>query len=318
MIVRSLAACLSPAGPAAKLSILTFHRVLASPDPLLPGEPDQARFDEELRWLGRWFRVLPLDEAARRLAEGSLPARAAAITFDDGYANNAEQALPILQRHRMPATFFIATGFLDGGRMWNDSVIETVRACAKPALEVAGLGRVELGQPAERRQAIDKLLGHFKYLSPEQRSEQVVALAEQAAVRLPDNLMMRSNQVQALHRAGMQIGAHTCSHPILTRLDDGVARREIADSKARLESLLDAQVALFAYPNGVPGRDYAPRHAAMLREAGFLAAVSTAPGTARHGDDLFQLPRFKPWDRSALRYGLRMVNNLRATAVLAT
>ncbi|MCU0943281.1 MAG: polysaccharide deacetylase family protein, partial [Hydrogenophaga sp.] len=116
---------MSPGGASARLSVLIFHRVLAQPDPLFPGVPDVRRFDEVCRWLARWFRVMPLDEAVRALKRGNLPARAAAITFDDGYADNHDQALPVLRAHGLPATFFVATGFLDGGRMWNDTLIES-------------------------------------------------------------------------------------------------------------------------------------------------------------------------------------------------
>ncbi|MDP1007558.1 polysaccharide deacetylase family protein, partial [Klebsiella pneumoniae] len=85
-------------------------------DPLFPDEIDAARFDAILGWLRSWFNVLPLDEAAQRLKDGSLPARAAALSFDDGYADNHDIALPLLQKHGLPCSFFIATGFLDGGR----------------------------------------------------------------------------------------------------------------------------------------------------------------------------------------------------------
>ncbi|MGQ5522096.1 polysaccharide deacetylase family protein [Chitinimonas sp. PSY-7] len=314
MILRSIAGLLSPAGPRARLSILTFHRVLGQPDPLLPDEPDIHRFDEELRWLGRWFQVLPLDEAANRLQAGTLPARAAAITFDDGYANNALHALPVLQRHGMSATFFIATSFLDGGRMWNDEIIETVRTCRYELLDLGdmGLGQHALATVADRRVAINALIGKIKYLEPVTRAKTVETVRERASVQLPTDLMMRSEQVVQLHQAGMQIGAHTCTHPILSNIPDIEADQEIVRSRQQLEGLIDAPVTLFAYPNGRPGRDYHAKHVAMLRHAGFKVAVSTAVGAATQACDLLQLPRFKPWDRTALRYGVRMLNNLRA------
>ena len=112
-MIRTAAHLLSPGGARARLSVLIFHRVFAQPDPLAPSEPDLPRFEHLLRWVSRWFQVLPLDEAVARLAAGTLPPRAAAITFDDGYADNAEVALPALQRAGLPATFFIATGFHD-------------------------------------------------------------------------------------------------------------------------------------------------------------------------------------------------------------
>lgn len=319
MILRTVTHCLSPAGPGARLSILIFHRVLPAPDPLQPSEPDPARFEQVLRWVTRWFVVLPLDEAVARLRAGSLPARAAAITFDDGYADNATLALPVLRRAGMPATFFIATRFLDGGRMWNDTVIEAVRAADDGVLDLAdaGFGRFELGDAASRRQAIATLLPQIKYLEPARRLLAVDHVARAAGKPLPGDLMMGSDQVRELRRAGMQIGAHTRTHPILARLGDDEALTEIAGGKQDLEALLGEPVTLFAYPNGKPGQDYQARHAAMARDAGFAAAVSTAPGSATAASDPWQLPRFLPWDRQALKFGLRMVTHLRGTAAIA-
>lgn len=313
-MIRSAAHVLSPGGLQARLSILIFHRVLPQPDPLMPGEPDLRRFVQILRWVSRWFHVLALDEAAARLAAGTLPPRAAAITFDDGYADNAAVALPALQQAGLSATFFVATSFLDGGRMFNDTVIEAVRACRKPWLDLddCGLGRFSMDSLASRRLAIDRLLPVIKYLEPAQRDAAVASVRKAAGEPLPDDLMMRSEQVVGLHRAGMQIGAHTRTHPILTRLEPALAADEISGSKRDLESLVQHPVALFAYPNGKPGTDYAPSHAAMVRDAGFVAAVSTAPGAGSTASDMFQLPRFLPWDRGRLRFGVRMLANLRA------
>ena len=134
---RTCLGALSPAGDEAQLSILIFHRVLPKVDPLFPLELTSARFDAVCRWLRRWFNVIPLDEAVQALSRRELPARALAITFDDGYADNHEVALPILLKHGLPATFFIATGFLDGGRMWNDTVIESLRHCKAARLDLS-------------------------------------------------------------------------------------------------------------------------------------------------------------------------------------
>lgn len=314
MILKSIASALSPAGPQARLSILIFHRVLLQQDPLFPGEQDMRRFNEVLSWVARWFQVLPLDEAVSRLGNGTLPARAAAITFDDGYADNATNALPILQRHKMAATFFIATSFVDGGRMWNDSIIEAVRGCRAKVLNLgdAGLGSYVLDTHGQRRIAIEALLGFVKYLDPVKRQEAVASVMQAAGSMLPDDLMMSSGQIKQLRKAGMQIGAHTCRHPILARLCDEDASNEISSSKAALESLLQEPVTLFAYPNGKPGKDYLAKHAAMVQRAGFAAAVSTAPGVSTVGTDRFQLPRFSPWEPGRLRYGARLVANLRS------
>ena len=315
MVLKAVASVLAPGGTKARLSILIFHRVLPAPDLLFPGEQYARRFDDVLRWLSHWFRVLPLDAAIKRLKDGTLPSRAASISFDDGYADNATVALPLLQKHGMTATFFIATSFLDGGRMWNDSVIESVRLCRADALDVRdqGLGLFPLGSVVERQQAIDQLISKIKYLSMTERLQAVSHVEQTAKTVLSNDLMMTSAQVLQLRDAGMQIGAHTCSHPILSRLDSGDAEREMVDGKVALESLLGECVTMFAYPNGKPGQDYLAEHVQMAKAAGFVAAVSTAPGVSTIGSDAYQLPRFSPWDTTHLRYGLRMLDNLRKT-----
>ena len=309
--------CLSPAGPKARLSILIFHRVVPVPDPLFPDLPDRRRFERMLDWVKGWFNVLPLDQAVRQLVAGTLPERAAAITFDDGYADNFVIALPLLRERGLTATFFVTTGFLDGGRMFNDTVIEAVRGCARPLLDLdaLGLGRHPLGASSERRAAINKLIDGIKYRPAPERlalSERIAAIAGSAP---PSALMMSTQQVQELHRAGMQIGAHSVSHPILAKLTLDDARHEISDGRKFLEDLLGERVGLFAYPNGKPGEDYTEDHAQLVRQLGFDAAVSTHAGAATVSSDLMQLPRFTPWDRGRFRFGARLAANLLSDGV---
>ncbi|KQZ26058.1 polysaccharide deacetylase [Duganella sp. Root1480D1] len=293
-------------------AILIYHRVLPQADPLFPGEVYREQFERQLGWLKSRFNVLPLLDAVRLAAQGRLPARSACITFDDGYADNAEVALPVLQQHGLHATFFIATGFLDGGRMWNDTVIETVRRAPGEVFDATplGLGRHAIDSWDARRKTIGALIGQLKYLPMEQRLQEVGKVASLAGVELPRDLMMSSAQLRKLHGAGMGIGGHTVNHPILARLPADEARQEIAQGRAALETVLDAPVRVFAYPNGKPGQDYLPEHVAMVREMGFDAAVSTSWGASRGETDWYQLPRFTPWDQGIGKFGLRLARNM--------
>lgn len=314
-MLKSLFSMCSPAGAGARLSILIFHRVLEERDALAPGEITRAEFDDICGWLRQWFVVLPLAEAAARLAAGALPARALSITFDDGYADNHDIALPVLRRHGLSATFFVASGFLDGGRMWNDTVIEAIRGAPAAGIDLAGTAAAALGHLAcasdeERRASIAAALGAIKYLAQDERLCWVEAVHERSGARLPDDLMMRSEQVKALHRAGMEIGAHTVTHPILARLEGAQMAEEIRIGRERLQQIVGERIAVFAYPNGKPGADYDDEAVRIVRRLGFDAAVSTAWGVNRAGYDPFQLRRFTPWDRTKLRFGARMLRNL--------
>ncbi len=320
MVLRLFIGALSPAGSRAKLSILIFHRVRPAPDPLFPGDPDVPRFREQMRWVSSWFHVLPLTEAIERFRQGTLPARAAAITFDDGYADNYTLAWPVLRDLGLTATCFVASGFLDGGRMWNDTVIEAIRTTNRPSLNAPDLGldRLPLDSIEAKRSAIRQVLGQLKYRAHAEREGRAVALATDLRASLPADLMLTSAQVGEMNRAGMTIGAHTVSHPILANLTLDDARTEIVESKRRLEELTGNEVTLFAYPNGRPGKDYTGRDAELVKAAGFAAAVSTSPGAAGAGADLFQLPRFTPWDRSPWKYGARLAKNLRQPSAAAS
>lgn len=315
-LLRLLAGRLSPAGANAKLSILIFHRVLLAPDPLFPTETTVESFDAQLGLLKSLFNVLPLAEAASRLKSGTLPARAACITFDDGYADNLTHALPVLQKHGLHATFFIATAYLNGGRMFNDTVIESIRQCAESTLDLSdlGLGVHELGSNEAKARAIGKLLPQVKYLPLDEREATVTEITKRAgATRLPDNLMMTTQQLEALHAAGMEIGGHTHRHPILARLNRNAARDQIAQGKTWLEDTLGTSVRLFAFPNGKPGADYLPEQAEIVRELGFEAAVSTERGVSTARSDLYQLRRFTPWDANRTAWTLRLLRNLRVS-----
>ncbi|MBY0577522.1 MAG: polysaccharide deacetylase family protein [Burkholderiales bacterium] len=316
--LRTFGNLLSPAGPNGLLSILIYHRVFREIDPLLPDVVDAARFESQMEVLGSLFNILPLSEAVQRLKSGTLPARAACITFDDGYADNAEVALPILKRHKIPATFFIATGYLNGGIMFNDKVIEVIRRLDWGGLDLSdmGLGVRSLSTLPQRKETIKSLLSVLKYRPVEERRDFMDRIIDAAKLSLPTDLMMRTEQVKMLSDAGMEIGGHTVNHPIIAKLDMDSARAEIDEGRIRLEEMTGKPVSLFAYPNGIPSTDYRYEHARMIEEMGFDAAVSTAKGVGRFGCDVFQLPRFTPWDIPLSRFSFRLTGNLLRTEIL--
>ncbi|MDL2356419.1 MAG: polysaccharide deacetylase family protein [Pseudomonadota bacterium] len=275
------------------LAILVYHRVPAQPDPLFPERLDARRFERQLRLLERSFHLLPLGAALRRLAERRLPPRAACLTFDDGYAEHAAVVLPILQRHRAPAAFFVASGLLDGGCLWHDAVTEAVRSAPGERLNLgrAGFGVHAIGSAQQRRAVIDMLIVALAALPAGERGERVRRIARRA-----NSTMLSTDQLLALHRAGMEIGAQTVSQPVLSALSNVQARAEIAGCRAALQDITQAAVSLFAYPHGEPGRHFEARHVDMLRAQGFAAALTRTTGAARAGSDPFYLPRVTPAD----------------------
>lgn len=311
MMIKLPLELLAPGGAKAKLNTFIFHRVLPKPDPIFPDEVDANRFDQMLGWITQWFNVLPLDEALERLKKNTLPPRSAAITFDDGYEDNFSIALPLLKKHKVSATFFIATGFLDGGRMWNDSVIEAIRRTERPTLDLTSIGLqvIRVTDIDEKRTAIAKVIGALKYEQFDTRRTKTDALAELAGVELPTDLMMNSVQVCEMYAQGMGIGAHTVNHPILARIDLKSAEQEILNSKLVLEGLINEPITLFAYPNGKLGQDYEPEHATLAKKLGFSGAVATDWGVANNKSDLFKIPRFTPWDKTRLSFGTRLLRN---------
>jgi len=299
--------------PAGRLTILIYHRVLPDWQPLRPDESHAVLFERQMALLARHFRPMALGDAVRALRDGRLPQRACCVTFDDGYADNLTVAGPIMQRHRIPASVFVATGYLDGGRMFNDTVIECVAATKLMQLDatVLGLGPLPLATLDERRQAVSSILKVVRYLPPTERDSKVADLVRAAGSPvLPDDLMLSTPQLRALAASGVDIGGHTISHNVLTTLTSEQAEAEIGGGKRTLERLLDRPVPHFAYPNGVPARDFTRAHADLVRRLGFELAVTTAVGVVSQDTlDPFQLPRFSPWGKSVLALSARLARN---------
>jgi peptidoglycan/xylan/chitin deacetylase (PgdA/CDA1 family) len=308
-LVRGIGDGLAPRGKGeGRLCILTYHRILAAPDSLLDDEPDSECFRWQMEVLSDCFNVLPLHDAMHMLATERMPPRAVAITFDDGYRSVHDLALPILREYELPASVFVTSGCLDTGCMWNDIILEAIRAIPGVSLDLRAmeLGTFSLDGDAARNQTLRSLIEKSKYLPPARRLELTDLLARLAMQKMP-SLMLDRDMVLSLRRGGIEIGGHTVTHPILTSISDDVAFDEIVENKRELEALVGAPLRLFAYPNGKQDVDFNERHMQMVKEAGYSAAVTTAPRAATARDDRFAIPRSRPWDRTPAKFAARLL-----------
>ena len=299
----------APRGGNARLCIVNYHRVLESRDPLLHPEPDIRTFRWQMELLAESFNVLPLHDAIEALGKKELPPRAVCITFDDGYRSVHDHALPILKEFKLPATVFVTTGYMTESNLWNDRILESFRHLPAGRLDLRdiGMGVYSLSNLAERKGALHEVMESVKYLVPENRQKAIGKLEALAKKDFPHRLMLTREMIARLAGEGIEIGGHTISHPILTRLDDEAARNEIAGSKRHLETIIGKPVRLFAYPNGKTGKDYDERHVRMVKEAGYAAAFTTERGAAGHHHDPYQIPRDRPWDSTPLLFALRLL-----------
>jgi peptidoglycan/xylan/chitin deacetylase (PgdA/CDA1 family) len=253
-------------------------------------------FDRQLRWLKAHFDVisprdLPLVLRAKR-------GRHVLVTFDDGFLDNYTEAFPVLQAHRLRATFFVSTGFIDAPRLpWWDEIAWMVRTSAR-----AGLALPEyLSEPVvydepDRERAVRSLLRAYYRMPTARTGPYLDAIAEATGsgryvATGGEQLWMTWDMLRVMHAAGMTIGGHTVSHQILSRMSREEQWAEIAGCGRRLEAELGTPMRTFSYPTGQPDSFDADTRA-CLREAGVRAAFSYYGGFRRLGawDDL-DIPR---------------------------
>ena len=261
--------------------VLRYHAVTEGDAEVLYATPEicmpLAAFRRQMAFVRRAYTVLPLGELVERVGRGAtLPPRALAITFDDGYADNHRLALPVLRGLGLTATVFVATGSLDGGPpLW----MSAVRA-------VVGTGR---------HSAARALTRELVPLAGPARAERIAAAAAAAGVdpgRALAGAMLTWAQVRELAAAGWTIGAHTVSHPNVALAAPAEAEAEIAGSRDAIAAVVGGPVAHFAYPNaGGAHRYFDDATAALLRRLGFRAALTSRPGALGAGSDPYALPR---------------------------
>lgn len=254
---------------------------------------------------------MPLTQAIIALENGNLPPRAAAISIDDGYRDNLDTVVPLLKELGLPATFFLTTIGFEGGLLWYDAIRYAIDHWPSETIDFRerNTNRImQLLTDEDRTQLKAVMIATlFSYPHAERLVWANWMMEKIGNPKL--HVMMNEDDVLTLQRAGVEIGGHTHTHAVLKQVSDTEAREEITKNKRLLESVLHRPVKLFAYPNGRPHKDYEDKHVDMVQAAGYVGAVSTSWGVAHPDLDLFQIPRFTPWDKTHKRFMARMIQN---------
>ena len=261
-----------------RLLVMGWHNVSGTFGfPAGEGEAERG-FASQMKTLARVGNVLPLNEALGRLAAGeSLPSRAVAITFDDGYRDNLTLAVPVLERLGLPATFFLVPDLLSGKvDAWWETIGWALSASSRRGLSWEGMN---LAFDASNWQAVySPVVRRLKRRSQAAREAAMAELLEQLSPEGdPPDLFMDWEGARELAGRGFSVESHTCSHVVLSEETPEEQLRELVEGRTRLESELGTTVSTIAYPQGGP-LDYNAETLSATAAAGYKWGVTTREG----------------------------------------
>lgn len=277
-----------------KIPILCYHRFASTQ--WADGALSPELFDAHLRYLKKHFTPVSFRDVPSILSGRLCVKNPLILTVDDGYRDFVEAAVPLLRKHAIPATLFVTTRFIDG-EIWlaPDIINYVIFRTSKMKADILGSRpEVPLQTLEDKRRACDKLLSFCKRLDEENKADVLSELADKLDVKVPPCPPSEFQPVswkQLKELDGLiEIGSHTLTHPILSRVATDRAEIEIVESKKHIERNLDREVTAFAYPNGTHG-DYAAREKEILRESGYRYAVTCNVGFNAFDADLLELNR---------------------------
>ena len=277
-----------------QLSILAYHRIYSPPtdtypfsDGAISAYPEE--FDKQMEVVSNKYNVInfrvlkEIQDAGERLPDNSL-----IITFDDGYADNYEIALPILQKYNLTATVFVSTGYIGTNTpFWFEKFAYLMKKvpCGPIAISLSSLNHTFEITESSRKEISKKIMLQLKSMPNADRIASLNELDNLFNIHLPaDEIEMIKtltwDQVIKLDKAGIEIGSHTVSHPILSSLNDSEIYKELATSKAQLDENLGKETVSICYPVGGP-QYYDDRVKKAAKELGYQYGISYRHGVIK-------------------------------------
>jgi peptidoglycan/xylan/chitin deacetylase (PgdA/CDA1 family) len=265
-----------------------------------PGNTDEtaASFDQQCRHIATHYSPVPMSEAASAITAGhSLPPNAVMLTVDDGYRDFYVTAWPVLRRHGIPATVYLMTDFIDGRTWpWWDQLQFAFTHTTLGSVQIHGAAPLALGSPEQRQSAYHNTLKYLKTVPNQVRLRFLADLPRCLDVDIPQRPpagleALSWAEVREMAASGIEFGAHTKTHPILSSVEtESELRDEISGSRGRLAEELGRPPEHFCYPNGRI-EDIRGRARAIVEECGFATAVTTERGFNDRTADRLMLRR---------------------------
>lgn len=290
-----------------KLLVLIYHQVFKELNPYFPTEPDVSIFEQQMKTVSTHFNVLLLSDALKQLKEGTLPPKSIAITFDDGYQNCRKNALPILNKYKLPATLFIPTDAMDEGVMWNDKLFQIIHKTKSESLALEN-STYDLSSVKRKIKAFHDLNSELKFMLPNDRNAFIARLSEALNVNTFKRVIMAPEEVAQIKNQHLEIGSHSKTHPIFSMLDNKGAKFEFISSHEKLTQVINDDVKGFAYPNGKYVRDFTDETLSAINDTPYEYAVTTNWGIVTPHTNQHRIPRFTPWDNTPYKFYLRLLS----------
>lgn len=276
--------------------VLMYHRIIDElekvPFPIQPGMyVSKASFELQMSFLKRHFHIISLEDMISKLDAGKKITRCCSVTFDDGWKDNYDAAFPILARHGIPATIFLATGYIGTEKwFWPEEVAWclSILATRNMLSELPDLAGVALPRLGTIELIVDSVIERLKMYHPQEREDFVSRIRSLSPERPRDRLMMNWAEAKAMMDSGIvNFGSHTAEHKLLHQIRQKDIDWEITTSREDIKRNLGIDTTLFAYPNG----EFNQTIKMVLKEYGFSGAVTTKRGYVCHATPRLEISR---------------------------
>jgi len=261
-----------------------YHRFTSSDsDPRVKGVSADT-FERQVAFIARQYQPMTVTEMVKGCFEGApLPKHAVALTVDDGYEDFYNIAWPILKRYKVPATFYVTTGFVDGRLwLWPDQLMWILENAPLPAASLVPFtdgteSVLPTPDPKVRERLFSRLVSYLLRIPDADKHSFLKALAEHWQISTPDKAphwarAVSWSQLAEMQEEGLEVGGHTVTHPSLSQVSQDQAREEILGTRDALVARLGDAARSFCYPNGTP-EDFVGAQVPLIKQAGFTGAV---------------------------------------------
>ncbi|MEO8761003.1 MAG: polysaccharide deacetylase family protein [Bacteroidia bacterium] len=298
------------------IKVFLFHRISPDIDPIWP-PITPTHFEKIIQYLKRNFEIVPLENTILGNYKPTKSKKLCAITFDDGYKDFVEYAMPIIRKQNVPASMYVITDCVDANLppwtfIFNHLLLNTKRSSIEiNSIEIPDkLKKVSWKNTQEKINIINLFSPVLKRISDKERESVMQQIQTQIKdVDSPHNLMMNWDDIRAIKNIGIEIGSHSANHPPLSsdlRLDD--VRHELKRSGEEIERETGKFPLAISYPFGM----YSNESKKIAKEVGYKIGLTVSPKSYIFGEDQFEIPRIELYSEPFYKTRLRMNGQLQS------